>query len=83
MKKKVIFIVIGIIVLVWVGAFVTDNLMVRSFERKPIFCIAMDESKSHFVGAGYSFDAYPHPITGKFEYQMSILGISTKSTFTN
>ncbi|MDE6004815.1 MAG: hypothetical protein K2G88_05455 [Oscillospiraceae bacterium] len=80
-RKKAIKIVI-IMLLLWIGIFVIDWFTIACLEHSPIFCIK-NKDKTHFSGLGYSYDAYPHPISGEFEYCLYVFGFETKSTFTN
>ncbi|MDE7194542.1 MAG: hypothetical protein K2O14_11315 [Oscillospiraceae bacterium] len=46
----------------------------------PIFCI---NNNGHYQGLGYSYDMYPHPITGEVEYSFYLFGCQVESNFTN
>ena len=80
MKKKRFIIAICIIVLLIILFYFTDLSRVNNEER-PVFCIEVSEN--HFVGLGYSYFIYPHPITGKLEYVHKILGFEVENNITN
>ena len=81
-RKKVIKILI-IMLILWLGVFVVDWFTVAFLGHTPIFCIKSKDDETHFSGLGYAYDAYPHPISGKFEYCQYVFGFVTRSTFTN
>ena len=72
--------IIFAIAFVWVTAFIADNACVMS-SKPPIFCARTENN--HYVGAGYSFDIYPHPITGEIQQAGYLFRITMYSTFTN
>ena len=80
MKKKHFIIAICIIVFLIILFYFTDLSRVNNEER-PVFCIEVSEN--HFVGLGYSYFIYPHPITGKLEYVHKILGFEVENNITN
>ncbi len=80
MKKKRFIITICIIVFLIILFYFTDSSRVYNEER-PVFCIEVSED--HFMGLGYSYFIYPHPITGKLEYVHKILGFEVKNNITN
>ena len=80
MKKKRFIIAICIIVFLIILFYFTDSSRVNNEER-PVFCIEVSED--HFVGLGYSYFIYPHPITGKLEYVHKILGFEVANNITN
>ncbi|MBO4780790.1 MAG: hypothetical protein J5522_00200 [Lachnospiraceae bacterium] len=80
MKKKRFIIAICIIVFLIILFYFTDLSRVNNEER-PVFCIEVSEN--HFVGLGYSYFIYPHPITGKLEYVHKILGFEVENNITN
>ncbi len=81
LKRKTLKIILGVLLL-WGGIFTVDWVTVACFDRAPIFCVKDSES-GHFSGLGYSYNAYPHPISGEFEYCLYVFGDSTISTFTD
>lgn len=80
MKKKRFIIAICIIVFLIILFYFTDSSRVNNEER-PVFCIEVSED--HFVGLGYSYFIYPHPITRKLEYVHKILGVEVENNITN
>lgn len=82
MSQKARAIVIAIIAVIGVLLLMglTDSLLVGG-GHYPLFCI--ETAGSHYVGVWYSFDIYPHPITGEMQHAMYIFGIPIVSTFTN
>ncbi|MBP1548219.1 MAG: hypothetical protein J6A37_16670 [Oscillospiraceae bacterium] len=82
MTRKRIFKIVAIVVLLWFAIFVIDWITVNSFDYPPVFCIK-DTNETHYNGLGYSYDAYPHPVNGEFEYCLYIFGNEVISTFTN
>ena len=81
MRRKALKIILGVLLL-WFAIFTVDWVTVSRFDRAPIFCVK-DDDWNHFSGVGYSYDAYPHPISGEFQYCLYVFGVATKSTFTN
>lgn len=81
MRKRVLKIILGVLLL-WIAIFSVDWVTVSCFDHSPIFCVKDGES-GHFTGLGYSYDAYPHPISGEFQYCLYVFGVSTISTFTD
>ena len=86
-KKKIVFIVIGVILAIWLVVGIIDFSKVHSFE-KPIFCIKTraykDGGSGHYVGLGYSFDIKGNfmpedELKGVTEYSYYILGIRVQS----
>ena len=82
MLRRIVQKVILGVLLLWLAIFSVDFVTVSCFDHAPICCVK-DDDRNHFRGLGYSYDAYPHPISGGFEYCLYVFGISTKSTFTN
>ena len=82
MKKKrfIIFICIISFLIILFTFYFIDSSRVNNEER-PVFCIEVSED--HFVGLGYSYFIYPHPITGKLEYVHKILGFEVENNITN
>ncbi len=81
MKSKRKFIKCSIyVVLFWCFMWGFDYMRVLG-EKVPIFCIEMD--KNHYIGVGYSFETYTHPVTEKVEFAAYILGILVDNNFTN
>ena len=68
------------VVLFWCCIWGLDYMRVLG-ENEPIFCVEMD--KNHYVGVGYSFETYKHPVTEKVEFVAYILGIMVDNNFTN
>ena len=83
-KKKIIIISILLVIIIWLTFFFVDSARVAD-EKEPLFCINVDEKGDgeHYVGLGYSFYVYQHPLTGKKEYSKSIFGIEISNNFTN
>ena len=81
-RGKMVLLAPIFLLIAWFCFFVVDYCSVVFNGKPPIFCVG-DTTDSHYVGIGYSYDVYPHPITGKVEYQLSVLGSSIESTFTN
>ena len=83
-KKKIIIISILFVIVIWISFFCVDSARVIN-EKEPIFCINVNEKGDgeHYIGLGYSFYVYQHPLTEKKEYSESIFGIEIKNTFTN
>ena len=86
-KKKIVFIVIGIMLAIWMVVGIVDFRSVHSFE-KPMFCIvsetADDGGSGHYVGLGYSFDIKGNFMPedeqkGVIEYSYYLFGIKVKS----
>ncbi len=82
MNRKRIIKAAGLILLLWLGAFALDCFAVSCLHRSPVFCVRHKE-ESHFSGLGYAFDAYPHPISGAYEYCIYVFGCEVTSTMTN
>ena len=82
LKRKKIIKMILIICLIWIGIFAADWTAVALFAHTPIFC-AENSDKSNYTGLGYSYDAYANPISGTYEYCLSVFGFDMISTFTN
>ncbi|MDO5558943.1 MAG: hypothetical protein Q4F95_05035 [Oscillospiraceae bacterium] len=81
MKKiKKITVIILIVILLWLVMFIVDYLRVVS-EKAPVFCVQTKDGC--YTGAGYSYEMYPHIITGKKEYSLSFFGRIIKSNYTN
>ena len=80
MKKKIIYGILAV-VLVWGIVFAADFVTVSGLERRPVFCV--QTKGSHYVGLGYAYDAYPHPINGRWEYALTVFGDMVICTFTN
>lgn len=76
--KAVLVCIVGVIAL-WAGIFCTDYARV-SQEKAPVFCV---RSGTTYTGAGYSFEIAQHPITGRAEYALYILGCYASGNFTN
>jgi len=74
--------IILIVMLLWVSIFAVDWFTVSCLGYPPIFCVK-DDDRDHFSGVGYSYDAYHHPISGKFEYCLYVFDFVAASTFTN
>lgn len=68
------------VVLFWCLMWVFDYIRV-SGEKVPIFCIEID--KNHYIGVGYSFETYEHPVTEKVEFAAYIVGIMVDNNFTD
>ena len=64
-KARILVFILLFFIAAWFTFFIVDTKRV-SDEKEPLFCI--ETSENHFTGLGYSFDIYPHPITGKSEY---------------
>ncbi len=86
-KKKIVFIVVGVILAIWLVVGVIDFSRVHSFE-KPIFCITTetydDSGSGHYVGLGYSFDIKGNfmpedELKGVTEYSYYLFGIRAES----
>ena len=85
-KEKIVFIVIGIMLAIWMVVGIVDFRSVHSFE-KPMFCIASetadDGGSGHYVGLGYSFDIKGNfmpedELKGVTEYSYYLFGIRVK-----
>ena len=72
--------VISAVLFIWVAVFIADNVCVMT-NKPPIFCAQTEAG--HYVGAGYSFDIYRHPITGETEQASCLFGFTLYDTFTN
>ena len=83
-KKKIIIISILLVIVIWLTFFFVDSAKVAD-EKEPLFCIKVDEKDDgeHYVGLGYTFLVYQHPITGKKEYSGYLFGIEINNNFTN
>ncbi len=86
-KKKIVFIVSGVILAIWLVIGIIDFSRVHSFE-KPIFCITTetkdDGGSGHYVGLGYSFDIKGNfmpedELKGVTEYSYYLFGIRVES----
>ena len=64
----------------WVMFAGLDFCFVAKFDTEPLFC---SKNEAHFTGMGYSFDRYPNPVTGKYEYAFYLFGHLVTSTFTD
>lgn len=82
MIRKRIIRIVGLALLLWLGAFALDCFAVSCLHRSPVFCVQHQE-ETHFSGLGYSFDAYAHPISGAYEYVIYVFGCELTSTMTN
>ena len=80
MKKKRLIIAVVIVITIWLSLFIADFIRVAGFEKNPLFAFS---EESHFTGAGYSYDIYRHPVTGRYEYALYLFGIPVTSNFTN
>lgn len=78
-KKKIIFIAVGVLLVIWLVIGIVDFSRVNEFE-KPIFCInikPMDDGGSgHYIGFGYSFD-----IKGNFMPENELKGVTEYSYY--
>ena len=87
MKKKRVFTIVIIVLVLWLLLFVTDFYTVTRFER-PLFCVLteayQDGGSGHYRGLGYSFDIkgnfmpedeYP----GVTHYHAKLFGLDLKS----
>ena len=81
MRRKALKIIPGVLLL-WIAVFTADWVAVSCFDRAPIFCVRNDDG-GHYSGVGYSYDMYPHPISGEYQYCLYVFGVSTISTFTD
>lgn len=90
-KKKIIFIVIGVIFAIWLTIGIFDFSRVHNF-KKPIFCIATelykDGGSGHYIGLGYSFDIKGNfmpedELKGVTEYNFYIFGIRIQPAIRN
>ena len=83
-KKKIIIISILLVIVIWLTFFFVDSARVAD-EKEPLFCIKVDEKDDgeHYVGLGYTFLEYQHPIPGKKEYSGYLFGIEINNNFTN
>lgn len=84
MKKKnpvvITLCIVAAVLLLWFAAGFTDYAMAES-GKAPVFCI--EQKDGVYVGLGYSYEMYPHLITGKNEYALYLFGNLIKSNFTN
>lgn len=69
-KGKVLFIILGVIILVWIIFFMVDYFMVKN-NRKPIFCILRSEvndgGTKEYIGLGYKVIDF-HKFQGENKY---------------
>ncbi|MBS7370249.1 MAG: hypothetical protein KIG62_08960 [Oscillospiraceae bacterium] len=72
--------IISAVLFIWVAVFIADNVCVMT-NNPPIFCVQTEAG--HYVGAGYSFDIYRHPISGETEQASYLFGFTLYDTFTN
>lgn len=79
-RLKIIFKVIFAAVFLWIAVFVVDNACVIS-SNLPVFSVQTEAG--HYVGLGYSFDIYSHPISGQTEQASYLFGFALYDTFTN
>lgn len=77
--KRISLITVALVI-IWIGIGITDYVRVIS-EKKPLFCF--EASCGVYLGLGYRFETYPHPITEKIEYAYYIFGIQVDNNFTN
>ena len=86
-NKKIIFIMVGVILAIWLVIGIVDFIRVHRFER-PVFCIAtelyQDGGSGHYSGLGYSFDIKGNfmpedELKGVTEYSYYIFGIRVLS----
>lgn len=78
-KSKIAAAVAATAVFLWAAVIFVDYGRAVTGEY-PIFCIGND---GHYRGLGYSYDMYPHPVTGKVEYCFYLFGLEMESNFTN
>lgn len=87
-KKKIVLIVVGVVLTIWLIFGIIDFSKVHSFE-KPIFCIntktSDDGGSGHYIGLGYSFDIKGNfmpedELKGITEYSYYIFGIRIESS---
>ncbi len=71
-KNRMLWVVLGIILVLWIAAGITDFTLVGR-GGKPVFCV--ETRSEHYTGLGYSFDVTYHPMTGTNSHKMYILGI--------
>ena len=81
-KHKAFFVIL-IVAVLWLAVFCIDGCAVGIKGRAPIFCMETSKGKGHYVGLGYSYDAYEHPITNEWQYALYVFGKMVKCTFTN
>ena len=79
-KLKIIIISVAIVIFLYLSVCTTDFLLVTN-GGKPLFCIK--DAENNYNGLGYSYVIYDHPITGKSEYAIYVLGNSVYNNFTN
>lgn len=79
-KVKVVICLVVAVILIYFSVCITDYLLVTN-GGKPLFCIK--DAENGYIGPGYSYIVYSHPITGKNEYAFYIIGHLVQSTFTN
>ncbi|MCR5330819.1 MAG: hypothetical protein K6E62_06485 [Lachnospiraceae bacterium] len=82
MRKKRLIMAVAIVLIIWFSLFITDFIRVAGMEKNPLFAFTFSD-ESHYTGAGYSYDIYRHPITGRYEYALYLFGIPVTSNFTN
>lgn len=78
-KRKIIIMTVAIVLFLWAAVGLVDYGRAVN-GNYPIFCI---NNNGHYQGLGYSYDMYPHPITGKVEYSFYLFGCQMESNFTN
>ncbi len=79
-KAKSIILIFLALIMLWAALLITDYGEVV-MENEPVFCVTDDGVL--YRGAGYSFEVYPHLVTGKREYCFYLFGCPVESTFTN
>ncbi len=86
-KRKIVFIVVGVILAIWLVVGIIDFSRVHNF-KKPAFCIVTeandDGGSGHYVGLGYSFDIKGNfmpedELKGVTEYAYYLFGIRVQS----
>ena len=81
MKKAIIIIITAIAV--YTAVFVTDRILILN-EKSPVFCIEKENTSSNtYYGLGYSYEVCTHPVTGRKEHAMYLLGQLISSDITN
>lgn len=81
--KHKAFLIVILILAVWLTAFCADAYAVGIKGRAPLFCVETKKGSCHYVGLGYSYDAYGHPLTKEYQYALYLFGKMVKCTFTN
>ena len=81
-QRKTLRRIVPAVMLLWLAVFFMDWIAVAWFERPPFFCIPNRE-ETHYTGLGYAYDAYLHPVSGRFEYCQYVFGFDTVCTMTN